>query len=230
MFAIFLSEKLDPFYQNITAFPTFIFTFFLLISVLFWLVAVLGFIDLDVLDFDLPESNGDIGADVGSQSTNPDVLAGLMLKFGLHGVPVTVIISFISLFGWLLSYYASHYLLGFIEPGFFRYVLGLPIFCAAFYGAVILTSWSIKPLRPLFLNARQQNRQFIIGQTATVRSSTLDRSVGEVVLNVDGASLLLRARSFSEKVFTKGDKVVLLEHDESLNIYKVISVEEFTGQ
>ena len=99
MFAILLSEKMDPFYQNIASFPTAFFTFFLVICLLYWLVAVLGFIDLDVLDIDIPDPDGQLGVNQTDLST-PDVLAGLMLKPGLYGVPGTIIVSFIALFGW----------------------------------------------------------------------------------------------------------------------------------
>ena len=48
MFAILLTEGMDPFYQNIASFPTVFFTFFLLVTVLYWLAAVLGFVEIDV--------------------------------------------------------------------------------------------------------------------------------------------------------------------------------------
>jgi len=55
MFAILLSERMDPFYQNISSFPTAIFTFLLAVVTLYWVVAVLGLVDIDVLDFDIPD-------------------------------------------------------------------------------------------------------------------------------------------------------------------------------
>jgi len=58
MFAIFLTDNMDPFYQNIASFPTVFFTFFLLVVVLYWLVAVLGLVEIDVLDFDIPDADG----------------------------------------------------------------------------------------------------------------------------------------------------------------------------
>ncbi|MEN7344226.1 MAG: DUF1449 domain-containing protein, partial [Pseudomonadota bacterium] len=85
MFAILLSEKMNPFYENISSFPTIVFTILLVLTVLFWAGAVLGFVDLDILDFDADV--GDLNAD--SSHATPDVLAGLLLRFGLTGVPVT---------------------------------------------------------------------------------------------------------------------------------------------
>ena len=75
MFAILLTEGMDPFYQNIASFPTAFYTFFLAITVLYWLVAILGFVEIDILDFDLPETENVFAADADGLS-NPDVLAG----------------------------------------------------------------------------------------------------------------------------------------------------------
>ncbi len=55
---------MDPFYQNITSFPTVIFTFVLAICVLYWLLAVLGVVDIDVLDID-------VDVDLGNEAVTP---------------------------------------------------------------------------------------------------------------------------------------------------------------
>lgn len=223
MFAIFFMESMDPFYENISSFPTVIFTFVLALSVLFWLISVLGFIEIEALDFDLPEAD----LDVDGKFTNPDVLAGLMLKFGLQGVPVTVIVSLISLFGWIICYYAVHFIFPFIPDGLFEYLAGLPIFMGSLYAAVLITSVLIKPLRPLFNKAQQETRKYVLGQTAVVRTSRVDDSFGEVILEDGGAGLIFKARSTEGVSFKKGDRVVLLDRDEVTNTYRVISEEEF---
>ena len=227
MFAIFLMDDMDPFYQNISSFPTAIFTFLLAVTTLYWLAAVLGFVDLDFLDFELPEGDGLAGDSQGYSA--PDVLAGLMLRFGLQGVPVTVIVSFISLFGWFVSYYAVHYLLGWVPDGFLRLLAGLPVLVGALYAAVMITAQIIKPLRPLFKSAQQQTIKHILGQTAVVRSSRVDSGFGEAVLEDGGAGLLLAVRSTGETTFKRGDRVVLLEHIKEQGVYRVISEEEFQG-
>ena len=111
MFAVLLSDGMDPFYQNISSFPTLIYTILLVVCVIYWAGAVLGFVDIDIIDLDL-EGFDTSGADVGGDSSHstPDVLAGLMLRFGLNGVPVTVSLSIVVLIGWLLCYYAVYFL------------------------------------------------------------------------------------------------------------------------
>ena len=229
MFAIFLTEGMDPFYQNIASFPTVFFSFFLILTLFYWLAAVLGLVDIDVFDLDLPETDGIADIDSSSGSSGPDALAGLMLKFGLHGVPVTIIISFISLFGWLISYYLVHFLMPF-EPGhLLRYVLGLVVLLAALYISVMITAQVIKPLRKLFKSVNRHTTKEVLGQTVIVRTSRVDDNFGEAVLEDGGAGLILKVRSRNDQIFCKGDQVVLLEYEKEKNIYFVISLQEFTG-
>ena len=227
MFAILLHEGMDPFYQNISSFPTVFFTFILAICVLYWLVAVLGFIDISILDFDLPEMEGKIHGGENSGLTNADALAGLMLKLGLNGVPVTIIVSFIALIGWFLSYFIVHFLFGWMPDGVLRYVAGLLVVGVVLYVAAWITSIIIRPLRPFFKKALQETHKYVLGQTAIVRTLRVDNKFGEALLDDGGAGLILKVRSFGDTVFEKGDRVVLLEYDKEEFIYRVISENDF---
>jgi len=57
MFAIFLHKSMDPFHQIVTSFPTVIYTFLLVVCAMYWIIAMLGMVDLEVLDMDM---DGDI--------------------------------------------------------------------------------------------------------------------------------------------------------------------------
>lgn len=229
MFAVLLSDAMDPFYQNIASFPTVFFTFFLSICVLYWLAAVLGLVDIDFLDFDIPDPNGEFGVNVDHDLSTPDMLAGLMLKLGLHGVPVTIIVSLIALFGWLVCYYLVHFTFVLVPDGFLRYLVGLPLLVISLYVGSMVTALIIKPLRPLFKKAQQQTVKEVLGQSAVVRTSRVDAEFGEAVLEDGGAGLILKVRATGTDSFKKGDRVVLLEYLKDENVYRVISEEEFTG-
>lgn len=227
MFAFLLSDKMDPFYQNISSFPTIIFTILLAVLVLYWLMAVLGLVDIEVLDFDLGEL--DLDAANNTSLNNVDALAGLMLKLGLNGVPVTIIVSFISLFGWLICYYLVHFGQPLIPDNWFSYVIGLGIALVSFFVAGFITALVIKPLRPLFKSAVQQSGKYLLGQVAIVRTSRVDEGFGEATLEDGGAGLILKVRADSGVQFKLGDRVVLFEYLSDSNAYRVISEDEFAN-
>lgn len=220
MFAVLVSDAMTPFYQNIGSFPTVLFTILLVACVIFWLVAILGVVDIDSLD--LPDVGGEPGMVNGA--------AGLLMKLGIQGVPITVSLSFIALFGWTISYNAVHFLqtVNFPEP--IRWVIHIAIFLGAFLGACILTGWVTRPLRGLFLKMSENFTKSVLGQSCVVRTSRVDEKFGEAVLEDGAAGLILKVRAYAGTQFVKGDKVVLLEYIEADNIYRVISEEEFKQQ
>ena len=219
MFAILLHEDMNPFYENISSFPTVFFTLLLMLCILFWFVSVLGFVDIDFLDIDGPDAD----------ATGPDALAGILFKLGLNGVPVTIILTLIALIGWTISYYVVHFFFGIIPDGILRYAAGLPVFLGSAYVAIMLTAQIIKPLRPLFKKATRNTVKQILGQTAIVRTSRVDKDFGEASLEDGGAGLIIKVRARSDDNFGKGDRVVLLEHNKEMNTYIVVSEEEFSG-
>ncbi len=226
MFAILLSSEMDPFYQNILSFPTAFFSAVLVFCVLFWLVAILGFLDISFLD--IPEPDFDVSGDVDSPST-VDAVAGIILKLGLNGVPLTVIISLITLFGWFISYYTVHFFYSYVPAGIIYYLVGVFVLLVSLYLSTLLTAQLIKPLRPLFKKMEQDVEKIVLGQTAIVRTSRVDNEFGEATVDDGGAGLILKVRSSGEERYKAGDKVVLIEYYEDLNAFRVVSEEEFKG-
>jgi len=202
MFAIFFHENMNPFHQTVMSFPTVIFTVLLIICLLYWLVAVLGLVDLDVLDVDL---DGDIDTADSLEAQNG--IAGLLLKFGLGGVPLTITITSIALFGWLISYYASFFIKPLIPTELLKAATSVGILVFASFISILITAQVIKPIRSLFAKLNIDETKHIIGQVVTVRSSVVNKDRGEAIMNDGG----------------------VIEQLSDNNLYRVISKSEFDG-
>ncbi|MGB2047950.1 MAG: hypothetical protein ACPHUC_08410, partial [Psychrobacter celer] len=118
-----MQEAFLVFITNISLYPTIIFTGLVMFVTLYWVVSLLGLADMDSVDF------GDVGGDVGgdadvSNLSSTGFFTGLMLKFGLYGVPLIIILSLISLIGWLLSYLYTSFLHQNVNSGILYYVFG----------------------------------------------------------------------------------------------------------
>lgn len=219
MFAVLLSDKMTPFYQNISNFPTVFFSFFLILTMMFWMISIFGMIDIDFLDLPEAESGGEEGLANG--------VSTVLLKLGLNGVPLTVIVSLIALFGWFISYYAVI----FMDPSSFwpplSWLISIGIFIGTLYIAALITAQVIKPLRVLFKSMASDITKQVLGKVALVRTSRVDGSFGEANFNDGGAGLILKVRSFDGQTFKRNDRVVLLEYLSDDNVYRVVSEEEF---
>ena len=224
MFALLMNKNMDPFYESITSFPTVIYTALLLFCLLYWVVAMLGMVEVDFLDLDL---DGDIDVNEGIDAQH--ALAGVLLKLGLHGVPLTIIITILSLIAWLLCYYVSFYSAKWLPSGIVQWLIGIPVLVISTYIAAMITGQIIKPIRQLFSRMNVDETKYIIGQRAIVRSAVVDRERGEALMNDGGAGLLLNIRATGDARFKKGDEVVLIERIEDQNIYRVIAKSEFSG-
>ena len=232
MFAILLSEDMQPFYDNVGSFPTVFFSFFLLLCFFYWCVAVLGMVEIDALDFDFDfdlDADGEIDLGPNSDLATADALGLMLFKLGLYGVPLTIIISIMSLMGWFISYYIVHFFFGLVPDGIIRYLVSIGVIVGVLYFTALVTGKLINPLRPLFKKLDQETIKHVVGQTALVRTSKVTEIFGEAELDDGGAGLILKVRSTGGEEFKRGDKVVIFEYNKDENTYRVISEEEFQG-
>lgn len=211
---------MELFLHSALAFPTVLFSFSLCLAILYWLIAALGILELDVLD-------GDFGPD--GEGLELEGLAGLLLRLGLGGVPVTLVLTLLVFFAWFASYFIELLLLRHLPLGWLRYPLGLALAAVALLPAVPLTGALCRPLRRLFRKVEAPTTRSLLGQVAKVRSATVSPQFGEADLDDRGAGLILRIRADESAGFRRGDRVVLLEYLEGEHAYRVVGEDEFKG-
>ncbi|MGH8760601.1 MAG: hypothetical protein ACREVW_14000 [Burkholderiales bacterium] len=213
---------MEIFLQNALSFPTVLFSFLLCVAILYWCVAALGILEVELLDIEADSA-------LDNQALQPEGFAGLLLKLGLNGVPLTLVLTLLFFFAWIVSYFVELLLLRYLPLGFLRYPLGLGVAFAALLLAVPVSAALCKPLRPLFRKLEATSSTSVLGQAAVVRSGRVTLSQGEAVLEDGGAGLILRVRADEARGFKRGDRVVLLEYLEGEHAYRVITEDEFNG-
>lgn len=222
---------MDNFIANIASFPTSIYTVMLIVCVVLIFLTIIGAADLDFDGLDVELDGLDVDADLdvdGNVAGATNILTGFLVKYRLVGVPITISLTLLTCFGWLMSYYIVHFFVPFESGSLMRYVVGLPIFLGSLFASAKLTGIVIDPIRKVLKEADKEPEKMIIGQTAVVRSSKVDNDFGEAFLDDGGAGLILKVRTKGSEEFKTGDKVVMFEQlDSSNNIYRVISEEDF---
>ncbi len=208
------------FLEAVLSFPTIIFSFFLCLSAVLGLLTIFGGFGLDV---------GDVEVDVGGEQMNVGEAVGFLSRFGLNGVPITLVISLLSLFGWVVSFLLQSYILNHVKIGIIYYPLGFISLVISLVVAIYITGKICRPLRNIFKSQDAISNRHLIGQVATVRSSSVTGQYGEAVMSDGGAGLILRIRAEEGQEFKRGDRVVLLEFLEEQQGYRIISEDEFKG-
>ena len=217
-----MQEAFLVFITKISLYPTIIFTGLVMFVTLYWVVSLLGMADMDSVD--LGESGGD--ADVSTLSST-GFFTGLMLKFGLYGVPLIIILSLISLIGWLLSYLYTSFLHQYFDTGVLYYLFGTGALIFVLVVSMWLTGIIISPIRKNIAKIPKRNSSNNVGKIAVVRTLSVTDKHGEAELNDGGAGLILKIRSdTNDGLLKQGDRVMLIEYLDEANTYRVAVVKD----
>lgn len=239
---------MDVFFQVIFSYPVSVFSVLFILVLIYWLICALGFIDIgstdpgievDVSGPDVDAAGPDLEADLdaggdvdpGASGSSVGLLSGILLKFGLYGIPLTIILSFVIIIGWFLSSIVAQFWLRHMEEGLIRYLAGTGVLLLCLIASAWLTGRFISPLRR-FLDKRKEDTssKSLCGRAATVRSGVVGESGGQVECMKDGYTYILQAQALpGDKELKKGDTVYILEYHASANTYTVVSEHKFKG-
>ncbi len=217
---------MTAFLQYAFGFPTFIFGALLLCMLLYWLIAILGLVHWNSLDHWVLFDGSDHSHGV---EHSVSAIAGLLLKVGLGGIPLTVILTVMFLLSWVISYALAH-----VVPMPDGWTLvNIAIGAALFVGSLVLGFFAtvivLHPLRGVVgMVAPPEEPKVLLGRTGLVRSAVVDASQGYGSVEDGGGGLNVLMRS-PDRVLTRGTEIVLIEHLKDHNAWRVVSKAEFEG-
>jgi hypothetical protein len=232
------------FLEIVTSFPTAVYTVLLLVVMVHWFLSALGILEIDTIDGLMPDGFGghDVGGhalghhDVGAGHAGShhgghhhenEANAGFLMKFGLHGVPIMVIVTIIAIVGWLFTYFADLYVLRTLSLGPFSVLADILAIVGGLLLAIPVGRIVLAPVRRLLRRYEPVTQRPLLGRYAEVRSPEITQTHGTAWVEDGGAGLILQVRADAPGVFMRGDRVVLIEYLEDQNAYRVISGEEF---
>lgn len=208
------------FLQIIFSFPTVIFTSLLGLVLFYWLIAITGLLEMDALDH-LMLGDGDM-VDAGG-------LAALLNKVGLGRVPLTIIISLIALFGWIISFAGARLLMPAVDVVAIRFLIGAGILALAVLGGLLATIVALRPVHAMLRNIPAEGEpKIILGRAGVVRSGSVSPEHGQALIEDGGAGLLLQVRTVTGTL-PRGATVVVIEQIPERGAWLVVSEEEFSG-
>lgn len=217
---------MSVFLQYALGFPTFIFGALLLFMLVYWLIAILGLIDTDSLDHWVLFDGSDHAHGVEHSAS---ALAGLLLKVGLGGIPLTVILTVLLLLSWLASYAFSHLVPMPDGWGLLNLLTGSAIALVALALGFAATVLVLRPLRSLLARvAPGETAKVLAGRTGLVRSAVVNGAQGYGSVDDGGAGLNVQMRS-PERELARGTEIVLIEHLPEQGAWRVVSKAEFDG-
>lgn len=199
------------FFDAVLAFPTVLFSAPLLVVFAYWLTALLGVLDIGLLDGDA-DGEG-----------SPGGLAGVLTAVGLGGMPATVSLSLLVAFAWFTALVGNVVIdsLGLSTPVVvIASLLILLIAVMVAWGAVSGVAVGVRRLLPG--TARVRTGRDLVGRTCTVRTGRVDDGFGqgEVVFD-DGSSMTVQVRTIGGELLSSGDTALIFDHDTDGGFYRV---------
>lgn len=211
---------MEVFLHYITSFPVVIYTFLLAIIICYWILAMIGAVDIDIFDLDVDiDTDIDTSVDVDAQGLSG--VTGFMLKWGLTGVPVTVVVSILIATAWLICYVTVSLLYPLLPWETLRTLAGLALLVISFACSIIVTAQLIKPIKGLFISHNAANKASFIGRECVVKTGSVTSTFGQAVLEDGGAGMIFDVRADEALNIKKGDLVILMEYDEVEGCYQV---------
>lgn len=194
-------------------------TVLLILVTAYWVLAILGGLGLDFLDFDL-DAETDVSLDV-------DADAGSFLGFGLLGlrffnlgdVPLMLWMSIFAFSLWGLTLYFDHDL-----AGGSRWAMTLALARNAGV-SLFVTKIATMPLRGRFKHIEPNRVQDMIGRTCTITTGEATESFGRARCHVADGVLDLHVRTLGGTL-SKGTAVVIVDYDADKNTYLIQSTDQ----
>lgn len=207
---------MDLFLSEIFSFPNILFSLPLVVIFIFWIVALLGFVDIEIADIE-PEIENDNQTET-----------SWLQKLGLDGAPLMVVLTFLEAYGLGLSYVARKFIMPLADEVITSTVLGSLIALFAVVVAIPLTAISIKPLRRFFYTHQAVSKADITGQICVVTTTKVTSAFGQAIL--DDGSMILSVRADEPNEITKGDRIALISYDANKDHFWVVTEHELLNQ
>lgn len=194
---------------------------------LYWLLNVLGAVDLDFLDVDVDLDTHAAHSTDGhhhDSSSHDSWFHGALRFVNATDVPVMIVLSVLVILLWAGAMIGNLWFNA-QQSG----MTGGMIAVAALFVAVILTRFVVAPLKPFFrmIRADDEKHPPVVGRTGTVRTAWVDERTGQVEIQMQGAPLLINARvatgTFS---LPRNTEVIVITHDPETGIYTVRSLSD----
>ncbi len=175
---------------------------------LYWISVALGFLDIEVLDFDIDD------AEVG--------LGGLLGILNIGDVPFSI---WVTIFSAQMSLYSIAFnllldQLPFTLGGLIRFIVCGIIFIPL---TAVITKFVTQPIKKAF-EVKSVKRSGFVGQECRVTSPVVNENSGVGEISVSGVPNIIYIRAKAEDAFKKNDRALIYEYNETKDLFSVTRV------
>ncbi|MGE5295215.1 MAG: hypothetical protein ACM3VT_10340 [Solirubrobacterales bacterium] len=217
-----------------------LFTVLLLVLGLYWILVILGALDVDLFHIHLPHGGADVhvdgdlgvGHDVGGHfdghvdghvdGMEPGISHAILHFFYIGEVPTMLLASIMVLSLWTFSMLGNHYL----NPQGSG-AMAVAVFFGNFALSTVVLKFVAQPLRTLYviLNKDYNAPGDVVGMVCQVVTTHVTHDkMGQAEVSTKGAPLLLNVLSRDDHVFKRGEQALVVEREIAKGTYRIAPV------
>lgn len=213
-----MAEVLHEAFLMVNAIPT----FFLILSLLYWLIVILGLIDMNMLDFEVetPEAEVEIDVDVDADvETEVSIswMNNILTFFNIGKVPFMIFFTFFALSCWVASILMNYYVNP-MNSFFFSLLLFIPNFISSLFVAKFVTIPFVKIFEKLADESLALKNA--VGKKCIVIIPVSPNKMGQAEIKDNGTVLRINAISDSHS-FEKGSEALVIDFIKEKNQYLI---------
>jgi len=169
------------------SFPAVVFTFLLAAVVLYWLLVLVGTLDVEIGDLDIGDG------------------------LGLGGVPVTVTASVMIVVSWFVTLVGGLFL---PDVPLLHTLLGIGVLVAGVIAGLFVARLVAVPLRKLYAPGGEASRNDFVGRECVIRTGRVTDDFGQAeVTSADGSTAIIQVRQTGEHELAHGRIALIFDYD-----------------
>lgn len=207
---------MDRLIEAATSYPTAILSVLLVVVLVYWLLALVGWVDFHA-------AGGHVGLELQADGDPAELtsLAGFAMALGLNGVPFSIVLSALILLSWTWSALAGEWLMPLVPTTLLYTLVGTGVLVLSAVLALPLTVVLVRPLRGLFVTHQAVANASLVGQACVILSLRVDERTGYASVAQRGAHLQIQVWAPVGNALTKGSSAHIVEYDAAANRYLV---------
>ncbi|NHZ98491.1 ubiquinone biosynthesis protein [Massilia sp. CCM 8734] len=208
-------------WQLLSSFPTSIPTVLLAVLLVYWVMSIIGLVDVG----DSVHLHTDVAHGHGAHDLHdlPDLhtLAGYVVALGLGGVPLSVAASVLVFCTWLSTALLHQYALTWLPTETLRMLAGCAVLLFSGGLSIPVAARVLQPLRALFVKHAARTNESLVGQDCRITTQSVDRGFGRADVDSHGVSINIRVWAAVPNALAKGAKAIIVAYDPATQQYEV---------
>ncbi|UOD29191.1 ubiquinone biosynthesis protein [Massilia violaceinigra] len=208
-------------WQLLSTFPTAVPTVFLAVLLVYWLMSIIGLVDVG----DTLHLHTDVGHGHGAHDLHdlPDLhtLAGYLVALGLGGVPLSVAASVLVFCTWLSTALLHQYVLDWVPTDTLRTLAGCAVLVFSGGLSIPVAARVLQPMRALFVKHAARTNESLVGQDCRITTQSVDQGFGRADVEAHGVSINIRVWAAVPNALAKGSKAIIIAYDPANQQYEV---------